>query len=93
VLRWLELSESFSLRKGDLITPAIAAHILMHPRGVCKNRRPGTAIIPFINKADSEAQDSLALELAGAILNNGTFPVERVIYGSVLNERAASVSR
>jgi xanthine dehydrogenase accessory factor len=93
VLRWLELSESFSLRKGTLITPEVAASILMHPRGVCKNRQTGTAIIPFINKADSEAQDSAALELADAILNNGAFPVERVIYGSALSGRAASVSR
>ena len=93
VLRWRELSESFSLRKGDLITPTVAANILMHPRGVCKNRRPGTTIIPFINKADSEAQDSAAMELAAAIFKNGAFPVERVIYGSVLNGRAFSVSR
>ena len=93
VLRWRELSESFSLRKGDLITPEIAAGILMHPRGVCKNLCPGTTVIPFINKADSEAQDSAALKLAGAILNNGAFPVDRVIYGSVLNGRAYSVSR
>jgi len=90
VLRWLELSESFSLRKGDLITPETAARILMHPRGVCKNRH-SEKIIPFINKADSEAQDSVALELADAILNNGVFPVARVIYGSVLNERAISI--
>jgi len=93
VLRWLELSESFSLRKGDLITPKVAAHILMHPRGVCKGWSPGTTIIPFINKADSEERDSVALELAEAIFDNGAFPVERVVYGSVLNGRAASVSR
>ena len=93
VLRWLELSGSFSLHKGDLITPAVAASILMHPRGVCKNLSHGTTIIPFINKADSEAHDSLAMELAVAILNNGAFPVQRVIYGSVINERAVSISR
>jgi len=91
VLRWMELSESFSLSKGDLITPAVAARILLHPRGVCKSRRPGTTIIPFINKADSAAQDSAALELAGAILRNGAFPIERVIYGSARNGRAISV--
>jgi len=89
VLRWLELSESFSLRKGDLITPEVAASILMHPQGVCKNLRPETTIIPFINKADSDAHDLIARELADAILNNGAFPVERVIYGSVINGRAA----
>ncbi|MCL2878512.1 MAG: selenium cofactor biosynthesis protein YqeC [Acidobacteria bacterium] len=93
ILRWRELSESFSLRKGDLITPEIAAGILMHPRGVCKNLCPETTVIPFINKVDSEAQDSIALELADAILNNGAFHAERVIYGSVLNGRAFSVSR
>ena len=92
VLRWRELSESFSLRKGDLITPEIAARILMHPRGVCKNLRPGMTIIPFINKVDSEALDSTASELADAILKNGAFPVERVIYGSVLKRRAFSLS-
>ena len=92
VLRWLELSESFSLRKGDLITPEIAARILMHPRGVCKNPRPGTTIIPFINKVDSEEQDPSALELAAAILNNDAFPVERVIYGSVFKSRAICLS-
>jgi probable selenium-dependent hydroxylase accessory protein YqeC len=92
VLRWRELSESFSLRKGDLITPAVAASILMHPRGVCKAWQPGTTIIPFINKADYETQDSIALELAEAILNNNAFPAERVIYGSVRHYRAASVS-
>jgi probable selenium-dependent hydroxylase accessory protein YqeC len=92
VLRWLELSESFSLRKGERITPEIAARILMHPRGVCKNLRPETTIVPFINKVDSEAQDSTALELAAAILKNGVFPVERVIYGSVLKDRAFCLS-
>jgi len=93
VLRWLELSESFSPGKGDLITPTVAAHILMYPKGVCKSWRPGTTIIPFINKVDSETQDSTALELADAIFNTGAFPVDRVIYGSVLNNRTASVSR
>jgi len=92
VLRWRELSESFSLRKGDLITPEVAARILMHPRGACKNLRPGTAIIPFINKVDSEAQDSAARELADAIFKNGAFSVDRVIYGSVLNGRAFCLS-
>ena len=92
VLRWLELSESFSLRKGDLITPKIAASILMHPRGVCKNPRPGTTIIPFINKVDSEEQDQSARTLAAAIMNNGKFPVNRVIYGSALYDRALYVT-
>lgn len=93
VLRWLELSEKFLLRKGDLITPTVAARILLHPLGVCKNLYPGTTIVPFINKVDSEVQDSIAQELAEEFLNNNVFPVERVIYGSVLNGRVFAKMR
>ncbi|MDR0841806.1 MAG: putative selenium-dependent hydroxylase accessory protein YqeC [Acidobacteriota bacterium] len=93
VLRWRELAANFSLREGDLITPRVAAALLMHPRGVCKGWRPEMTIIPFINKVDSEAQDAAALELAEAVLGNENFPVERVLYGSVTQGRVASISR
>ncbi|MDR1728898.1 MAG: putative selenium-dependent hydroxylase accessory protein YqeC [Acidobacteriota bacterium] len=93
VLRWLELSEGFALRKGGRITPQVAASLLMHPRGVCKGWCPGMRIVPFVNKADAEARDAEARLLAEAILDNGNFPVERVLYGSVAEGRVASVSR
>ncbi len=87
VFRWRDFSGRFSLRARDRLTPELAAGILMHKEGVCKDWTPGTTIIPFINKVDEGAQDSAARELADLILCNGNFPVERVVYGSVLQER------
>jgi probable selenium-dependent hydroxylase accessory protein YqeC len=88
VFRWQTLAQSFSLQAGDPITPELAAGILMHPRGVCKDWKPGVTIIPYINKADGVEQDSAAKALAHAILHNGNFPVERVVFGSTIRERA-----
>ncbi len=88
LFRWQAFAERFSLRAGERITPEMAAGILMHKQGVCKDWKPGTTIIPFINKVDGPAQDSAALDLAHSILRNGNFPVERVVFGSVLQGRA-----
>jgi probable selenium-dependent hydroxylase accessory protein YqeC len=86
------MADQYSLQPGDRITPDIAARILMHRDGVCKNWKTGMTIIPFINKVDGPAQDSAANDLAAAILNNGNFPVKRVLFGSVLQGRVDSVS-
>lgn len=91
-LRWRELSQKFALREGDLITPQLASAIFMHPHGACRDWNPGTKIIPFINKVDSEALEPIAKNLAGLILNNGNFPVERVLIGSALNGSAVSIT-
>jgi probable selenium-dependent hydroxylase accessory protein YqeC len=90
VFRFQTLGERFSLHAGERITPAMAAGILMHKEGVCKGWKPGTTIIPFINKVDGPAQDSAARDLASSILRNGNFPVDRVLYGSVLQGRVDS---
>lgn len=87
VFRWQDFADRFSLRAGERLTPELAAAILMHKEGVCKDWTPGSAIVPFINKVDGDAQDSVAKDLADLLLHNGNFPVERVVYGSVLQER------
>lgn len=92
VFRFKILAERFSLRAGERITPEVAAGILMHKDGVCKDWKPGTTIIPFINKVDGPAQDSAARDLARAILGNGIFPVQRVLFGSILQGRVDSIS-
>jgi len=88
VFRWRDFADRFSLRAGDRLTPELAAGILMHKEGVCKDWTPGTTIIPFINKVDGAAQHSAASDLADLVLRNGNFPVERVVYGSVLQGKA-----
>lgn len=87
VFRWRDFADRFSLQAGERLTPELAAGILMHKEGVCRDWTPGTTIIPFINKVDGAAQDSTARELADLVLRNGNFPVERVVYGSVLQGR------
>ncbi len=92
LFRWQALKEQFALREGERITPELAAGILMHKQGVCKDWKPGITIIPFINKVDGTAQESAARDLAHALLHNGSYPVARVVYGSVLREKADCIS-
>lgn len=91
LFRFQELAGRFSLREGDILTPELAAHILMHPKGVCKHWQPGSVILPFINKVDEPSQDADARNLASLILSNRNFPVTRVLFGSVLRGRIDSV--
>jgi probable selenium-dependent hydroxylase accessory protein YqeC len=88
VFRWRDFADRFSLQPGERLTPELAAGILMHKEGVCKGWKPPTTIVPFINKVDGLAQDSMARDLADLILNNENFPVERVVFGSVIQGRA-----
>jgi probable selenium-dependent hydroxylase accessory protein YqeC len=92
IFRWNALADHFSLHEGDTLIPETAAGILMHPQGVCRSWKPGEIILPFINKVDEPAQDAAARDLAAAILRNPVFPVERVLFGSILRGRAESVS-
>ncbi|MBN2241279.1 MAG: putative selenium-dependent hydroxylase accessory protein YqeC [Acidobacteria bacterium] len=92
VFRFQTLAQRFSLKAGDRITPRLAAGILMHPRGVCKDFRKGTTLIPFINKVDTPGQDADARALASHILQNVNFPVKKVVWGSVVHGRVGSVS-
>lgn len=92
LFRWKAFSEKFSLHSGAMITPELAARILMHKQGVCKEWKPGTTIIPFINKVESTAQEAAARELAQFILKNGNFPVTRVVFGSVFQGRADCIA-
>ncbi len=91
VFRFRNFAERFCLREGAPLTPELAASILMHPQGVCRDWTAGTVIIPFINKVDSEAQDAEARNLARWILRNGNFPVKKALFGSVLQRRVDCV--
>jgi probable selenium-dependent hydroxylase accessory protein YqeC len=92
VFRWKQFEECFSIGEGERMTPDLAAAILMHVDGVCRDWKPGAKIIPFINKVDGPSQDSAAMDLAKSILRNKNFPVERVVFGSVLQGRAYCIS-
>ncbi len=92
LFRWDMAEARFLLKAGEIITPELAASILLHPQGVCKDCPRGTRVIPFINKADTPASDAKAEKLAHALLTSGTFQVERVVWGSIHSSRAASTT-
>jgi probable selenium-dependent hydroxylase accessory protein YqeC len=91
LFRWESAAPRHGLTAGQPLTPELAASLLLHPEGVCKDWSSGVRIIPFINKADTEADDYNARELAYALMNNHRFPVERVVWGSVERGRAACI--
>jgi probable selenium-dependent hydroxylase accessory protein YqeC len=90
IFRWEKFVEHFPGHTQGLVTPQLAADILMHPEGVCKGWKRGMKIVPFINKVDDPVQDALARDLAQRIVRNSNFPVERVLFGSVFQERVES---
>jgi len=92
LFRFQSFSSKFSILEGEPITMELAAKILMHPKGVCKDWKKGMTIIPFINKVDTPEQDSEARTLASRILENDTFPVKRVVWGSIRYSRRDTVS-
>jgi probable selenium-dependent hydroxylase accessory protein YqeC len=92
VFRWEIAEKRLSLAAGQPLTTKLAAFLLMNPAGVCKSWRPEMRIVPYINKVDDDAQDRLAESLARAILRNEYFPVERVVWGSLLTGRVASMN-
>jgi probable selenium-dependent hydroxylase accessory protein YqeC len=92
LFRWDMAAARYGLRQGETITPEVAASLLLHPQGVCRDWRPGIQLIPFINKVDTEAAQDTALQLAYALMNGRTFPVSRVVLGSVEKLRAVSIT-
>src|SRR5207244_2144728 len=90
LFRWELAAPRLGLTEGEALTPERAAAILLHPEGVCKDWRPPCRIVPFINKVDRDADVPMALELARALRASPTFPVERVLWGSVEQGRAGA---
>ena len=91
LFRWDTAAHRYHLPAGEILSPDLAASLLLHPHGVCRGWRPGMRIVPYINKVDVEAEDLLADCLARALLRNGNLPIERVVYGSVHSLRASHI--
>jgi probable selenium-dependent hydroxylase accessory protein YqeC len=92
LFRWPMASARFGLTTGTILTAELAASLLMHREGVCRDCQRGMRIIPFINKVDSEEDEASARDLAHAILRNPNYPVQQVVWGSLKYKRAASLT-
>ena len=91
LFRWELASQRYCLQAGEILSPELAASLLLHPHGVCRDWRPGMRIVPYINKVDEKADDPLAESMARALLRNSSLPIERVVYGSVNSQRASHI--
>jgi probable selenium-dependent hydroxylase accessory protein YqeC len=92
LFRWDMASARYSLKAGEPLTVELAASLLMHRSGVCRDWKKGMSIIPFINKVDSDEDLPLARALAQALTSNSNFPVEKVVLGSLKNKKVASLT-
>ena len=92
LFRWEAAAGRYSLRPGQLLSPELAASLLLHREGVCKDWKEGMQILPYINKADTARQEKSARALAYALLQNEVFPVQRVVWGSLRKNRVNSIT-
>jgi probable selenium-dependent hydroxylase accessory protein YqeC len=93
VFRWEVAVEKLRLVPGDPLTAEIAAALLMDVSGVCRDWKPGMQIIPYLNKVEDDESEANAVGLANILLNNGRFPVDRVVFGSAIRGHGSSVTR
>ncbi len=92
LFRWEMAKAQHGLKGGTILTPEKAAALLMHPKGVCRCWQKGMQIVPYINKVDSQREEPDAQSLARALIQNPHFPVQRVVWGSVIRRRVTSLA-
>jgi len=91
LFRWDMAAHRYGLKIGTPLTADLAASLLMHRSGVCRDWKKGMKIIPYINKVDSEADWPRAQALAKALAANANYPVEKVVLGTLENKRVVSI--
>ena len=69
---------------GSLITPDALTRLAVHPQGLFKGAPLRSSRIPFLNKRDLLADETVASDVARNILESGEFL--RVVTGSLLPE-------
>jgi probable selenium-dependent hydroxylase accessory protein YqeC len=88
LFRWELAAQRVGLTAGERLTPEVAAGVLLHPEGVCRDWRRGTRLVVFVNKVDRDSDLPLAQDLARWVRANRRFPVDCVLWGSIEQDRA-----
>lgn len=73
------ISEITGLKPGEPVTPEIIAKTVLHPMGGMKGVPANAAFIPLINKADSQNEVDIAMEISHCLFQGG---VNKVIITS-----------
>lgn len=74
-----KISEITGLKLGEPVTPEIIAATLLHPMGGMKGVPGNAAFVPLINKADSQNEVDIAMEISHCLFQGG---VNKVIITS-----------
>lgn len=86
------------LAAGQTVSPAVVAAILAHPQGGLKGCPPGARVVPFLNKAETPAEQAMAADIAAILLRSsrihhvvagtagvsGGGPTDRPRYGHIM---------
>lgn len=71
------------IRPGEVLSPLSLARLFLDPDGPFKGTPGGARRVVFLNKRDLLSEEEGAMELAGLILRDARYPVERVVIGSL----------
>ena len=80
------VAELTGVEKGAVLTEEVIARLFFHPEGYLHNCPPGSRVLPFINKVESEPVAEGARRLAGRLLDEGRPYVPGVVLGSLRRE-------
>jgi probable selenium-dependent hydroxylase accessory protein YqeC len=68
---------------GEVVTPAVVAEVLLHPRGITKGAPDGSRVVVLINKVEDDVRLDAAREIGRLLLQGG---IERVVIARVRDD-------
>jgi len=77
------VSRLTGLASGKVVTADAIAALIVHREGIAKGSPTAAAIIPLINKVDTEEDKAKAEDLAQKILETGQSHIKRVVLGQL----------
>lgn len=87
VFRLDAFEEITGTRPGHTLTPETLSRVFLNPEGMFKGRPPGARRTVFLNKIDLMNDERGAKDLASILLRGGPENIDRVVIGSLLEER------
>ena len=75
------VSSLTGLAPGGIVTVDTIAALIVHSQGIARNSPPAAAVIPLINKVETEEDKTKARYLAQKILEAGQPRIKRVVLG------------
>ena len=81
------------LREGQTLTPAAVSRLFKGAAGLFKGSPQGARLVVFLNKLDALTGDQEAVSLGRRILRTSFLPLDRVVCGSLREQRYRIMGR